>query len=164
MSNALPYPDTKAVGAADFYFGINATFRFIGDRFGLKGLRRYWQEIGQSYFQPVTVRWAEGGLPAVAEYWRAFFAAEPGAEVDVTETADKVTLSVRRCPAVSHLRMHGRAIVPEFCQQCYFVSKAMGAGANVAVRVCGGNGTCTQEFTTPKNATPQDLNQITLCS
>lgn len=28
MMHPLPYHDTKPVGAADFYFGINAAFRF----------------------------------------------------------------------------------------------------------------------------------------
>jgi ABC-type sugar transport system permease subunit len=31
---ALPHTDCKKVGAADFYFAINATFRFIENQFG----------------------------------------------------------------------------------------------------------------------------------
>ena len=54
---ALPFGDAKDVGAADFYFAINATFRFIEKRFGREGLRRYWQELGASYYAPVTVAW-----------------------------------------------------------------------------------------------------------
>ena len=44
-SNNLPYTDKKLVGAADFYFAINATFRFVLNRFGLAGLRQYWTEL-----------------------------------------------------------------------------------------------------------------------
>src|SRR3954454_7548269 len=90
---ALPYRDTKGVGAADFYFGINATFRFVQAKFGLEGLRKYWREMGQGYFAPVSAQW-RGGLGAVAEYWRAFFAAEPGAVVEVEQVADGVTVKV----------------------------------------------------------------------
>ena len=39
--SVLPYPDTKPVGHADFYFATNATFRFIKQRHGIEGLRRY---------------------------------------------------------------------------------------------------------------------------
>jgi hypothetical protein len=141
----LPYRDTKPVGAADFYFGINATFRFVQAKFGMEGLRRYWREMGQSYFAPVTQRW-RGGPGAVAEYWRAFFAAEPGADVEVEEAADVVTLTVRVCPAIAHLRAHGREIVPRFCEHCYFVSEAMAEPAGFTVRVAGGNGSCVQRF------------------
>jgi hypothetical protein len=143
--NPLPYRDTKPVGAADFYFAINATFRFVQAKLELEGLRKYWRELGRSYFAPVTERW-RGGFGAVAQYWRAFFAAEPGAEVDVAEAADAVTLTVRVCPAIAHLRAHGREIVPRFCEHCYFVSEAMAEPAGLTVRVEGGNGSCVQRF------------------
>lgn len=145
-ASPLPYRDTKPVGAADFYFAINATFRFLLARFGLEGLREYWRDLGTRYHAPVTERWKQGGLSAVAEYWRAFFQAEPGAEVEVHETDGEVRVEVRTCPAIKHLRAHGREIVPCFCQQCYFVSEAIAAPAGLTVRVSGGNGSCVQRF------------------
>jgi hypothetical protein len=158
---ALPYTDAKKVGAGDFYFGINATFRFIEKQFGRDGLRRYWQELGSTYYAPVTAAWKSRGLPAVADYWRAFFNAEPGAEVQVDVTSDRVTLDVRVCPAIKHLRAHGREIVPCFCHHCYYVSEAAAAPAGLTVRVEGGNGACRQTFLPRHPALPpQDLAQI----
>lgn len=157
----LPYRDSKPVGAADFYFGINATFRFVQAKFGLEGLRRYWCEMGRSYFAPVTEGWRGGGFGAVAKYWRAFFAAEPSAEVEVEERGNSVTLNVRVCPAIAHLRAHGREIVPRFCEHCYFVSQAMAAPAGLTVRVEGGNGACMQRFSRADEEMPaQDLTKI----
>lgn len=155
--DVLPYTDTKPVGAADFYCAVNATFRFIAGRFGMEGLRRYWTQMGQDYHRPVSLRWQEGGLPAVAAHWRAFFQAEPGAEVEVNETADEVTLQVRTCPAIHHLRQHGRGIMPAYCQHCYFVSEAMAAPAGLTVRVCGGSGTCTHRFLKQSTNPPPQL-------
>jgi hypothetical protein len=158
---ALPHTDAKKVGAGDFYFAINATFRFIEKRFGRDGLRRYWQELGSTYYAPVTAAWKSGGLPAVAGYWRAFFDAEPGAEVQVDVTPDRVMLDVRICPAIKHLRAHAREIVPCFCQHCYYVSEAAAAPAGLTVRVEGGNGACRQTFLPRHPALPpQDLAQI----
>ena len=142
----LPYTDTKPVGAADFYAAVNATFRFIEKQFGLDGLRRYWTQMGQTYYAPVTERWRGGSLAAVAEHWRAFFAAEPGAEVAVSLEADEVVVQVKTCPAIRYLREHQREILPCFCQHCHFVSAAIGTGAGVEVRIVGGNGSCTQRF------------------
>ena len=158
---ALPYRDTKSVGAADFYFAINATFRFIEQRFGHEGLRRYWQELGTGYFAPVSAAWQQGGLGAVAAYWRAFFAAEPAAEVEVSATAEAVTLEVRVCPAIKHLRAHQREIVPCFCQHCYYVSEAMARPAGLTMRVQGGNGSCRQIFQAQRpDLPPQELSAI----
>ncbi|MCP5559077.1 MAG: hypothetical protein H7A55_15130 [Verrucomicrobiaceae bacterium] len=144
--NALPYQDTKPVGAAGFYTAINATFRFIQGRFGADGLRRYWEDIGTRYYRPVSDRWTAGGLAAVADYWRTFFAAEPGSDVSVTDAADHVEVEVRTCPMIAHLREQSREIVPCFCQHCYFVSEAIGRPAGVTVRVEGGGGSCRQRF------------------
>jgi hypothetical protein len=164
-TSILPYRDPKPVGAADFYFAINATFRFIRQRFGEEGLRRYWRELGERYYQPVARIWQSGGLESVARYWREFFAAEPGAEVEVHEEGNGVNLEVRICPAIAHLRAGGRAIEPDFCQHCYFVSEAIASQAGLTVRVDGGNGQCVQRFFSPTPTTePQDLRRIRSCA
>jgi hypothetical protein len=160
-SNPLPYHDTKPVGAADFYLAVNATFRFILGRLGIEGLRRYWHDLGTRYYAPVTAQWAGGGLPAVAAYWRAFFDAEPGAEVEVEQSADEVRLHVKTCPAIRHLRAQGREIVPCFCQHCHFVSEAIAAPAGLTVRVKGGNGSCEQRIIKQEaRPAPQRLEDI----
>jgi hypothetical protein len=160
----LPYRDTKGIGAADFYFGINATFRFIREKTGREGLVRYWKDLGAGYFAPVSKIWAAGGLAAVAEYWTEFFAAEPEAKVTVDNHPDRVVVTVKQCPAIHHLRKEGREILSEFCEHCYWVSNSIGTGSGVAVRVKGGNGSCRQEFLNSALAPAQDLTEITRCS
>ena len=159
----LPYTDTKPVGAADFYFALNATFRFIERKLGKDALRRYWQGLGTRYYAPVTTQWQAGGLRAVADYWRAFFKAEPGAEVTVEQLADEVVIEVRTCSIIKHLRDNQRAIMPDFCEHCYFVSEAMAQPAGLCARISGGNGRCTQRFST-QGLPPQDLTSITRCA
>lgn len=159
----LPYRDTKPQGAAGFYLSIGATARFIRDRMGLEKLIQYWRDLGHAYYQPVGEQWRTGGLPAVAAYWRAFFAAEPGAVAEIEMQADRVVVTVRRCPLVHHNREQGRELIAEFCQHCYHVSDAMGERADIAARITGGNGSCRQEFLPRSVAQPQDLNAITPC-
>ena len=66
MKNPLPYNDTKPTGAADFYFAINATFRFIRATLGADALKAYWNELGREYYAPLSKLWKTGGLVAVA--------------------------------------------------------------------------------------------------
>ncbi len=165
VESPLPYTDTKPVGHADFYFAVNATFRFILRHHGKEALRKYWQDIGRSYYRPVAERWRERGLAGVADYWRAFFKAEPGADVKVIEAEEETRLEVRVCPAIRHLRAHEREIVPTFCQHCYFVNEAIAETAGMTARVCGGNGCCTQRFMKrTADLPPQNLEDIATAS
>lgn len=164
-SIALPYRDTKPQGAADFYLAINATFRFILNRMGQEGLRRYWSDMGHHYFAPVSKQWQAHGAAGIAQYWRAFFEAEPGSDVEVVQNDREIRLDVKVCPAIAHLRNQKREIVPCFCEQCYFVSESMAAPAGFTVRVQGGNGSCTQRFLpTDAPMPPQNLEDITRAS
>ncbi|MHC4871763.1 MAG: hypothetical protein ACYTFY_07950 [Planctomycetota bacterium] len=142
----LPYTDIKDVGAADFYFAINATFRFIHDKFGIDVLREYWRDLADQYYAPVSRLWQEQGMSSVKNYWEEFFQAEPGGAVDVSSDEDSVTVSVKVCPAVSHLKKHKRSIVPYFCEQCYYLGKRVSENAGYDMDLSGGNGSCCQKF------------------
>ncbi|HEY0865219.1 MAG TPA: hypothetical protein VGD97_14025 [Lacunisphaera sp.] len=161
LVSELPYTDTKPQGSPDFYFAINATFRYLMARQGHDGWRRYLEEMGRGYFAPVNRQWAQGGLNAVARYWRAFFAAEPGAVVEVVERPDRVELNVRECPAIKHLRAGGREIVREYCQHCLYLGAARAEAAGLTMRLSGGNGSCCHTFARPETGLPpQDMKQI----
>ena len=157
----LPYRDTKPHGSADFYYAINATFRFLLDRFGREGWQRYLTEMGRGYFAPVNRQWRDEGLPAVARYWRAFFAAEPGARVEVTEHPDRVEVALHEFPAIKQLRARGRPSVPEYCQHCYFLGAARAQECGLTMTLKGGNGCCHHTFArTDACLAPQDMKAI----
>ena len=155
----LPYHDSKPQGAADFYFAIHATFRFLLEAQGKPGWIAYLQDLGKDYYRSVNERWKDGGLSEVAAYWREFFRAEPGAEVEVETTGDTTRVLVRQCPAVAHLRDHGREILPCFCQHCYYLNQARAAEAGLSMTVDGGNGSCVHSYHSDPDVS-QDLQRI----
>lgn len=163
-NSVLPYRDIKPTGAAGFYLGINATFRFIQDTYGSQALRQYWQDLGNRYFAPVSRLWSRRGLAGVADYWREFFTAEPGAEAVVTLASDHVIVNVKSCPAISHLRHCQREIMPDFCEHCYWVSSAIGRSSDISVVVKGGDGACVQEFFRSGSGRAQNLEDIARCT
>lgn len=142
----LPYTDTKPQGAADFYFAINATFRFIHGHLGRAAWLEYLNRLARDYFRPVNEAWKHGGLAAIAAYWKAFFAAEPGAEVEVSQMSEEVVIEVHRCPAIAHLKSSGRKIVPFYCQHCYFLGEARAAEAGYSMNLFGGDGSCRHVY------------------
>ncbi len=159
-TSALPYQDTKPQGAPDFYFGINATFRFIADKLGHAAWVEYLQHLGRDYFRPVNDSWRTGGFPAIAKYWRAFFEAEPGGEVVVHERPNEVEIEVRQCPAIKHLKEHKREIFSGYCTHCYHLGSARAEEAGYEMRLQGGDGSCRHLYTRAGTLPPQDLNAI----
>jgi hypothetical protein len=134
------------VSAPDFYFAVNATFRHLHDRFGKAALVDYWHSLGREYYRGRAQRWREQGLVAIAEDWRQYFLNEPQADVEVVVADQAVTLDVRVCPAIKHLRDSGREIVPCFCEHCDHVCGAMAQAAGYSFERVGGMGSCQQRF------------------
>lgn len=142
------------MSAPDFYFAINSNFRHIHDQYGKDALIAYWRALGRDFFAGRVRRWSEGGVDAVAEDWRGYFAKEPNADVSVhveptpIPGTRRVRLEVRTCPAIKHLRDNQREIVPYFCEHCDHVAGASAEAAGFVHTRVGGMGCCEQVFAT----------------
>ncbi len=134
------------MSAPDFYFAINAMFRHIHDRHGKAALVDYWQSLGREYYDGRAEAWKYGGPEAIAADWREYFSREPQAEVDVFAEPEAVTLDIRICPAIKHLRDQRRDIVPYFCEHCDHICGAMADRAGYDFQRDGGMGACRQRF------------------
>ena len=134
------------MAAPDFYFAINTTFRHIHRRYGEQGLRTYWQTLAREYFADVIQAFAQGGLNEVERYWREFFEIEPGGQVCVTQEDSQVVIDVAECPAIKHIKAHGREIMELYCQHCNVINTEMARGASLEFCMSGGDGACRQVF------------------
>jgi len=135
------------MAAPDFYFAINATFRYIHEKFGEAALIGYWEAMGDEYFHYLSEHFRTGGLEAVAAYWEQFFEAEPGADVTVQREGNQVQVEVKVCPAIRHLRLHGREIMPLYCDHCKYVTAVIARKAGMSFELHGRGGSCLQCFT-----------------
>ena len=137
-AQALPYTDTKPLGHADFYFAVNATFRFIINHFGYEKLQEYWRDIGTRYYKPVSEQWKlrrsrrRGGLLA-----RILCSGARREVVDVMQSADEVRLEVKHMPGRSSICAITGARSCLLLPALLFVSEAMAAPAGMTVRITG---------------------------
>lgn len=134
------------MSAGDFYYAINATFRFIHDGWGKDALIAYWTAMAQDYHADVAARFREEGLGGVRQYWADYFAQEPGGDVAVTRTPASVEIDVRDCPAIRWLKSGDREIMPYYCEHCHYISTAIASQAGICFHLVGGGGTCHQTF------------------
>ena len=136
----------SSMAAADFYYAINATFRYMASRYGREGLYAYWRSLGREYFADLVERFRTGGLAAVEDYWREFFRVEPGGEVSVCREDGQVVIEVQECPAIRHLKANGREVMGLYCEHCLVINSEMADGAGLEFRMSGGDGACRQVF------------------
>jgi len=134
------------MSAGDFYFAINATFRFIHDTYGKEVLIDYWTSMAHEYHAGVAARFREGGLEEVRRYWAGYFDQEPGGDVQVSLSGADAVIDVRDCPAIKWLKGGSREIVPYYCEHCHHVSTAIADRAGMRFALTGGGGTCNQVF------------------
>jgi hypothetical protein len=134
------------MSAPDFFFANNAMFRHLHDQYGKEALVDYWRSLGREYYRQRIQRWRDGGPETIAADWRAYFLEEPQAEVESVAQGDAVTLDVKVCPAIKHLRDHDRDIVPYFCEHCDHTCGAMAEAAGYDFQRTGGMGSCQQRF------------------
>ena len=80
------------------------------------------------------------------EYWREFFEIEPGGQVCVTQEDSQVVIDVAECPAIKHIKAHGREIMELYCQHCNVINTEMARGASLEFCMSGGDGACRQVF------------------
>jgi len=134
------------MAAGDFYFAINATFRFIYGRWGEEALIDYWRALGREYYAELSRRFCKGGLEEVEQYWKDYFKLEPGGVVKITRTDRAVLIEVQDCPAIRWLKGAGRKVMPSYCRHCFHVSSAIAEEANLVFELEDGDGTCRQTF------------------
>ena len=136
------------MSAPDFYFGVNATFRYIYEREGYDALVTYWQNLGRDYYQSRWERWRDNSLQNLADDWENYFQHEPQSQVSVTtdQTSQSVLLDIHVCPAIKHLNDNSREIMPHFCEHCDHITGAMAQKSGYRFQRTGGMGTCQQQF------------------
>jgi hypothetical protein len=134
------------MSAGDFYYAINATFRFIHDTYGKEALVDYWTSMAHEYHADVAARFRVSGLEEVRSYWAGYFGQEPGGDVHISLKGVGLEIDVRDCPAIRWLREGGRAIVPYYCEHCNYISTAIAEQAGMRFALTGGGGTCNQVF------------------
>lgn len=134
------------MSAGDFYYAINATFRYIHDTYGKETLIDYWTSMALEYHADVAARFRAGGIEEAQRYWTDYFDHEPGGDVQVSLSDTGVEIDVRDCPAIKWLKEGGREIVPYYCEHCHYVSTAIADRAGMRFALTGGGGTCNQVF------------------
>ncbi len=79
------------------------------------------------YYSLLTKKLQQKGLKALKDHFIGIYGAE-GAECEVEESAEKLIITVLRCPAVRHIRKMGLAVSPLFYETTKTVNETICEG------------------------------------
>ena len=135
----------------DFHGALCYAIKYLDENFGAKGTRRYLQQLGETYFAPLSEAMKTRGLAALEDHWRKVFTLE-GGKFELRYDGDVLVLTVRECPGVAHLKRIGKFYTPRFCETTVTVNETIcrRAGYECSCEYESGAGRCVQRFWKPR--------------
>jgi hypothetical protein len=99
----------------DFHRALNWALIYLADRHGEAAVREYLQEFAGKYYAPLQTALRQEGLAALEHHFSWIYAIEGGdVRIDRQTDPDSLTITVRQCPAVAHIRAGGDRVSPLF--------------------------------------------------
>jgi len=130
----------------DFHGSMNAAVEYVGSRYGREGLREVFRNTAQKVYRSIYKKLKAGDWSELLEHWHYFMTRE-GADFSIAVTDTEAVMTVRRCPAVAHLRDLGMTPSVFFCDQTVLLNEAWCEGTPFeAVTETTGEGSCVQRI------------------
>lgn len=111
----------------DFHGALSVGIDYLHERYGTEAVREYLRQFTLTCYAPVRARLAKKGLPALKEYFEKVYAAEDG-DFDIELTDNELVLSMRSCPAVTHMHAKGYKVAALFYETVKTVNESLCVG------------------------------------
>ncbi len=118
----------------DFHGALSAGLDYVAKHFGEDAVREYLRQFTRSYYAPLIAKLNEEGLSALRDHFRWLYELEAG-EAEITCSEDELVVSVKACPAVSHMREQSYAVSPLFSETTRTVNETLCEGTPFAAEL-----------------------------
>jgi len=116
----------------EFHNSLNAGVDYVGERFGMDGLREFFSQYVQNVLGHMAEDVKERGLAAVAEWIRGSYQKEHALDqLEMVLTARSLDVHVKSCPAVGHIRSLGYTVSPWYRCTTELVMEALAELCNL---------------------------------
>lgn len=117
----------------DFHNTMNLGLVYLQSHYGDDSVREYLRRFALSFYAPLTAALREAGLKAIREHYEAVYSAEEASDAISFEEGDgELTVRVKACPAVAHMRRSGVAPSPLYRETTDAVMRAVCEGTPYA--------------------------------
>jgi hypothetical protein len=118
----------------DFHGALSTGLIYIEQHYGPEAVREYLWQFATTFYAPLTEEVKQRGLIALKEHFERIYQLE-GGEFTITMSPDELTLKVKACPAVTHIRKIGQKVAPLFSETTRTVNEAICDGTPFAAEL-----------------------------
>ena len=131
----------------DFHAALCNGIKYIDDNYGEDATKEYLQQVGATFFEPLSAALKKEGLSALEKHWQKVFDKEEG-KFSLTYEQDTLVLKVEECPAVTYLKKINQFCTERFCETTVVVNETIcrQAGYQCSCQYQSGKGRCVQRF------------------
>jgi len=131
----------------DFHGVLCYAIKYLDEHFGQESTTEYLQQVGNTYFAPLSEQLKKQGLCALENHFRKIFEKENGS-FKIEYDQDILKITVHSCPAISHLKKNKLFFTDRFCESTVIVNQAIcnNAGYSSSCIYQPGKGSCVQKF------------------
>ncbi len=90
----------------DFHCALNIALDYLEKNHGKSAVKEYLQQFASHYYKPLTEKIKKQGLSALKKYLKDLYRKENG-DIDIVCSKDTMTVLIKRCPAVLHIKKKG---------------------------------------------------------
>ena len=90
----------------DFHSALNIAIDYLEKNHGKSAVKEYLQQFASSYYNPLTESIRKQGLSALKKYLKDLYKKENG-DIDIVYSKDAMTVLIKRCPAILHIKKKG---------------------------------------------------------
>lgn len=97
----------------DFHGTLSLGIEYLDKNYGPDAVREYLKKFARSYYAPLSEDIRKRGLIALKERIERVYA-EEGGEIEISFSEDEMTVRVKKCPAVIHMKTHNYPVARLF--------------------------------------------------
>lgn len=99
----------------DFHNLFNLGLCYLHENYGKQAVCEYLTGFANRYFFPLSKAISQNGLSALAKYIKDIYAAEEALEeLEFSEHTNCLTIKIRKCPAISHMKKSNIRVYPDY--------------------------------------------------
>jgi hypothetical protein len=134
----------------DFHGALCYGIKYLDDNFGQQATKEYLQQVGKTFFAPLSQALKKEGLSALGKHWNEIFTKESG-EFEISYEGDTLILKVNKCPAIAHLVENNQLYTTRYCETTVVVNETVceQAGYECSCKYEPGKARCVQKFWKP---------------